>query len=353
MSNMLDNGSVLPFGLLSQDTYSMADAFKKTHQNYALRVGIVINSYGKSDPSNMSKQNPEYDVMTFEQNEDQGSTTITYKNCVAASAFGSIADFFEATVRKMKAKTTKGSTPDPAGQNGSMVLLLCLNGLSDRAVIIGALGHPDRKTTLVDDSPRLEGEYNGINIKVETDGSTTLTFKGATDNDGKLIDSKQTPTILKIEKDGSFQASHQTITHRLDKNGKASLTADDDISLLTKKNVNVTTTESINLTATKDFTLASVQLLAKASGSAMLECQKLTIKAESEISVKGSQFKVEAESMAMIKASTITLDGNVALGGAGGQPVLIMSTMMLGVGNLGIPLISQAISGFATKVTAT
>ena len=85
----------------------------------------------------------------------------------------------------------------------------------------------------------------------------------------------------------------------------------------------------------------------------MLECQKLEVKSESDINLKGSQIQIEAESMAMIKASSITLDGLVALGGAGGQPVLILSTMFIGIGNLGIPVISNAISGFATKVTAT
>ena len=353
MSNEMDNGAILPFGLLSGSSNGMDDGFKKTYQNSSLRVGIVRETYGLKDPKNVSKLVPEYDVMVFEQNEDKGSTVITYKNCMAASALGSIADFFEANLRKMKKKKSKGETPSMNGQNGAVVLLLCLDSMSEKGIIVGALSHPDRNSTLVDNEPHLEGEYNGVNIKVEKDGSTTLTFKGATDNDGLVVDKEQGNTVMSIEKDGTYQVKHKAITQRFEKKGKASLIADDDISNTTKKNFNITATESVNIKATKDLLAECVKLVVKASGSAMLECQKLEVKSESDINLKGSQIQIEAESMAMIKASSITLDGLVALGGAGGQPVLILSTMFIGIGNLGIPVISNAISGFATKVTAT
>lgn len=352
MSNELDNGAVLPFGLMSQGAGGMMEGFKKSYQNSSLRVGIIKESYGIADAKNVSKLVPEYDVMVFEQNEDKGATVIVYKNCMAAAALGSVADFFEANLRKLKKKKTKGETPSVNGQNGAVVLILCLDSMSEKGIIVGALSHPDRKTSLTDTEPHLEGEYNGVNIKVEKDGSTTLTFKGATDNDGKVTDASQGNTVMKIEKDGSYQVNHKTITQRLAKDGKASLTADDDISNTTKKNFNVTATESVNIKATKDINADCVKLVINATGSAMLACQKLEVKAESDIMVKGSQIQAEAESMAMIKAPSIVLDGLVNLGSAGGQPVLILSTMFIGVGNLGIPVISNAISGFATKVTA-
>lgn len=353
MSNVLNNGAVLPSGLLSGSNDNMMAGFKKTYQNSSLRIGVVKESYSVKDPNNITKLVPEYDVIVFEQNEDKGATVITYKNCMAAESLGSIADFFEANLRKIKNKKSKGTTPTLGGHNGAVVLLLCLDGMSEKGIIVGSLTHPDRKTTLVDTEPHLEGEYNGVNIKVEKDGSTTLTFKGATDNDGKATDASQGNTVMKIEKDGSYQVNHKTITQRLDKKGQASLTADDDISNTTKKNFNVTATENIALKATKDLNAECDKLVAKATGSAMLECQKLDIKAESEINIKGSEFQVEAESLAQIKASTIVLDGLVSLGGQGGQPVLVLSTQFIGVGNLGIPVISNAISGFATKVMAT
>lgn len=352
VSNELPNGAILPSGLLGENSESSMEGFKKTYQNSSMRVGVITESYPVDNKDNLNKLVPEYDVLCFEQNEDQGSTVITYRHCLMANSLGSIADFFEFTMRKITDKKSKGPTPSANGQNGSIVLLLCLNSLSDSAIIVGALSHPDRKSTLVDEGPRLEGEYNGVNIKVEKDGSTSLTFRGATDGYGKPIDSTQGDTSLSIEKDGSVQVKHKTITQRLDKNGKASLNSDDDISNTTKKNFNVIATENIAMKASKDFTLECVALTANASGSAMLACQKLAINSQSDIMIKGSQFQVEAESMANIKATTITLDGQVSLGGDGGQPILLLSTQFIGIGNLGAPVLSTAIAGYALKVTA-
>lgn len=352
MNNFLQNGAVLPSGLLGENAQSTMEGFKKTYQNTSLRVGVITESYGVDNKDNLNKLVPEYDVMVFEQNEDQGSTVINYRHCVMANALGSIADFFEFTMRKITDKKSKGVTPSPNGNNGSLVLILCLNGLSDSGIIIGALSHPDRKSTLKDDGPRLEGEYNGVNIKVEEDGSTSLTFRGATDGYGKPTDDTQGPTVISIEKDGSFQTKHKTITHRLDKKGVASLTADDNITNTTKKSFQVTATEEIDLTATKNYNLACADLIQKASGSASLDCQKLTVNSQGEVAIKGSTINVEAQSMAKIKATAITLDGQVSLGGDGGQPVLLLSTQFIGVGNLGAPVLSTAIAGYAVKVTA-
>lgn len=353
MNNFLGNGSILPSGLLSHNPLAHTEGFKKTFQNTGLKVGVITATYAIGDSKNISKLFPEYDVLAFEQNEDAGASVTTYKNCPAAASLGSLADFFDMSLRKIEKTTTKGATPQISGHNGSIVLLLCLNGLSDTAVIMGSLGHPDRKTTITKDEPHLEGEYNGVHILVNADGSTSLTFKGATDNDGKQTDSSQGNTVMSIEKDGSYQIKHATITQRLDKNGKASLTSDDDISNTTKKSFNVTATKDVDLKATGDLNTNSNNLVMNASGSAQLMCQKLDIQSQSDLNMTGSNFKVEAEAMANIKAPQITLDGIVNLGGQGGQPVLLLSSMILGVGNLGLPVISTAISGYATKTFAT
>ena len=353
MSNFLNNGAVLPNGLLDYSSDGMDEGFNRTYRNTAMRLGVIVACYPTTDKRNKTKLAPEYDVVVIEQNEDKGSTTSLYRNCLSAQGLGGIADFFEVTYRKQVTKKYKSDAVRLNEQNGSLVLVLCLDNASEKGMIIGGFPHPDRKTTLKDDKPHMEGEYNGINLKVESDGSTTVTFKGATDNDGKLLDEKSTPTTIKIEKDGSYQVEHKTIKQRFDKKGKADLTADDDISNTTKKNFNVTATENVNTTSTKNTSMKMAEFLLKASGSAALEVSKLAIKAESEIKIEGSQFQVEASSMAKIKASTITLDGMVALGGPGGQPILLLSTQFIGTGNLGIPVMSTAIAGYATKVTAT
>lgn len=349
--NRLDNGAVLPHGIMTENPNAMMEGFNKSYRNFPLRIGVVVETYVISNEQNVSKLTTEYDVIVIEQNEDRGATTQRYRNCMSSEGLGSIADFFETTKRKMKKKSTKGDSVNTKGQNGAVVLVLCLDAMSDKGIIISFLTHPDRKTTLKTEDPRLEGEYNGVNIKVETDGSTMLTFRGATDNDGKIIDKSQGDTVIKIEKDGSYQVNHKTITQRFAKDGSASLSADGNISNTSKKNFNATATENINLKATKDLSTDSAALVMKASGAANLSMQKLSIASESEITMKGSQLKIEAEAMAKIKSAAITLDGQVALGGEGGQPVLLLGSVFIGVGNLGAPVVSQAIAGFAIKVT--
>lgn len=349
--NFLPNGAVLPHGLMGSDANDSMAGFNKTYNNNALRMGVIIKAHPVSADTNFSKLTTEYDVLVFEQHEDRGSAAVTYKNCLSAEGLGSVADFFEKALRPKKNKTVNDNMVDTKGQNGAIVLILCLDKMTEKAIIIGAVTHPDRKTTLKDEGPRLEGEYNGVNIKVEKDGSTNLTFQGAKDSNGKVTDKSQGDTVLSIEKDGSYQVKHKTIIQRFDKKGKADLTAEDDISNTTKKNFNVSADENIALKAKKDFSLECAQLIAKATGSANLECQSLTVKSQSEISLTGSQFRLDAQALANIKAAQITLDGLVSLGGSGGQPVLLMTSIIFGIGNLGIPVVSQAITG-AFKVTA-
>lgn len=240
MSNFLKNGTVLPSGLVGVSSGASSGAFRKTYQNCYLRTGIVNASYEIGDIGNINKSVPEYDVLVFEQNEDRGATPIIYKHCVFATSFGSKVDFFEAHLRTFTKKSTKNPTITSSGQNGAVVLLLCLNGLSDTGIIISALSHPDRSTTLIDAGPHLEGEYNGVNIKVNQDGSTSLSFNGAKDSDGKLIDSSQGTTTLKIEKDGSFQVDNSSTQLRLDKNGTITLTAKKDANIVVQGDANIT-----------------------------------------------------------------------------------------------------------------
>lgn len=347
----MNNGAILPYGLLGSSDTDLLSGFNKTYKNTPLRVGVVLEAYPTTSDKNVNKLTPEYKVCVVEQQEDRGSTTIIYPNCMSSEGLGSIADFFEKTIRFQTTKTSKGSSTNLKDQDGAIVLLLCLDGMSDKGIIVSFLTHPDRKKTLLDEGPRLEGEFNGLNIKVEKDGSAQLTFRGATNNQGQPLDKEQGNTELLIEKDGSIQMKHKSIIYRLEKSGNVNLAADGDISSTSKKNISMASSDSVSIKSEKNTSINSKDLLLKASGSAMLESQKLTVKSESEIKISGSEFKVEAEALVKIKATSVTIDGLVNLGGDGGQPVLILSSMIMGTGNMGAPVISSAITG-AVKVMA-
>lgn len=290
MDNFLDNGTVLPFGLLGDNNEGLMAGFNKSYRNTPLRMGIVIRSYDISDLNNASKLSTEYDVYVFEQNEDKGSTIITYKNCLSSEGLGSIADFFEKNLRVRTATSTTASTLiNTTGQDGAIVLILCLDGMSDKAIIISGLTHPDRQTNLVNSDPFLEGEYNGVNIQVATDGSATFTFKGATDNNGDPIDSTQGNTVAKVETDGSFQINHSTITFRLDKNGTATLTANTD--------VDINATGDVNVVTKGDTTVQCTNATVTASANATIDGKAVLLgKDAADAVIKGNTFKTMYDS---------------------------------------------------------
>ena len=55
MSNVLDNGAVLPSGILGVNFTSHLEGFKKTFQNPYLRVGVITSTYEIDSPNNFTK----------------------------------------------------------------------------------------------------------------------------------------------------------------------------------------------------------------------------------------------------------------------------------------------------------
>lgn len=274
--NFLPNGTVLPFGLLGANGEAGIAGFNKTYRNTAMRLGIVVKSYPVSDPNNLSKLTTEYDVLVFEQLEDRGSSIITYKNCISAEGMGSIADFFERTLRVRQSSSDQSKMINTKNQNGAVVLIHCIDGVSEKAIIIGSITHPDRKSTLLDHTAYLEGEFNGVNIQVNDDGSANFTWKGPTNNDGDAINADQVPTIVSIEKDGSFQIQNKGVTLRLDESGvlTATSTGDTNINCV---NANVKASGDANVTA---------------GGSATIDAPAINLGAgAADAVIKGDTFK--------------------------------------------------------------
>jgi len=350
----LSNGSVLPSSLLGVDNFSLKGGFEKTYKNFALRAGIVVRSYDIDSDLNVSKLVPEYDVVVIEQDSNRAVTPITYKNCIAASSFGSIADFFEARLRaqkKVKDKQTKGK--DFAGQDGALVLLLCLDGASEKAIIIGSLPHPDRKSKLKGKGQILAGEFNGISISISEDGSANLTFKGATDNEGTPLDKQQGNTTLDIEKDGTLQFKHKGAVQRIEKGGNFLLSNEGTTTIQTKKSTTIQTDDKLSIVSKKDASMKMDKLVLEAQGSASMKAKSFDISGESEVDLKSQMVSITGESQIKAKAAQITLEGQVFLGGPAGQPLVIPTTQFMGIGNMGAPVVSTAIGPFATKAFAT
>lgn len=349
----LRNGTVLPHGLLGDGASRGASAFNRSYKNTTLRAGIIVRRYETSDKNNVSKLAPEYDVNVVEQDENLGMNCILYRNCLSVDGLGSIADFFEKKLRTQGKYDKLNAGKDFKGQDGAVVIMLCIDGVGSKGVILGGLHHPDRSSKLTGKEAQLKGEYNGINISVNEDGSTNLTFRGATDNQGKVKDKSQGNTTIDIEKDGSFQVKHKGVTQRAEKDGKYILTTEDSTSVTAKKEISLKTEDKFLLKATSDAEMEMEKLLIKASGSATMTAQSLEIQTEGNTSVKAQMVEVEGSSMVIVRAPSMILEGQVSLGSAGGTPAVTMQTQYIGMGNLGAPVLSTAIGPFSTKVRIT
>lgn len=349
----LRTGGKLPHGLMGVDNQSAIGGFNKTYKNFALRAGIVVRSYSIDDSLNNSKLAPEYDVVVIEQDANRAVTPITYKNCISANSFGAIADFFEAKLRsqqKVKDKRTLGK--DFSGQDGAIVLLLCLDGSSEKAIIIGALNHPDRKSKLKGKGQILAGEFNGLSIGVNEDGSANITFKGATDNEGKAKDSSQGNTTVDIEKDGSVQIKNKGVTQRMEKGGNFLIQNQGSSTVQSGKSVSISAGDKFSLDAKSDASMSMNKFALQAQGSAQLKAQSFDINGDSKLDLKSKMISLQGDMMIKMKSTMINIEGNVFLGGPGGQPLVLPTTQMIGVGNLGLPVISYAVGPFTTKTFA-
>jgi hypothetical protein len=232
------------------------------------------------------------------------------------------------------------------------VILLCLDGKSEKAIILGGLHHPDRSAKL-DKDTSMAGEINGVQVSVKADGSANLTFRGATDNNGKPKDSSQGDTTIDIEKDGSFQVKNKGVTQRAQKDGEYSVSSEGGQAYSAKKSISMTTDDKVSINAKGDANLSMQNLLISAQGSATMSAQSLSIQTSGEGNCKGQMLSFEASAMLKLKSSQVVIDGFVSLGGFGGMPAVVLQTMYLGIGNLGSPVLSMAIGPFSSKVTIT
>jgi hypothetical protein len=348
----------LPSGLLAQHGSKQNGTYNHEFGNFGIKTGVIIKTHEIDSKENLLGVGPEYDVVIHEQDGNRGTSSVIYKNCQFLENFGGISDFLDVK-RREPTNTDYKVEQDIEKFDGAMVLMACIDGVSNKGIIIGAITNPNRKSTLTKEAgAHMEQQFNGLNWQVNKDGAYTVTFNSAMDNKGKKADEEAAGTSWKIEKDGSTEFSDgNKESIRLDKTEKTiTVNAEKDISITSEKeNFSVTAKKSVNITAGKD-------LIAMAEGKAAFTISKtLDIETKGATSVKTKQLSVESKTMIQMKAqSLIELEAasymilkapTVLIGPAPAQPALLAYDLItLGTGNLGAPVISQAIAGYSTSV---
>lgn len=351
---------ILNTSVLTEREEEQVNFARKIFGNTSLRVGLVLEKLEEDDEKNISKLGPEYNVMAIEQDQQNGSSTSIYKNCINIDAFGGVADYFQFTHRAAKdpkKAKKKGSLKE---ETGSIVLLLCLDGNSEKAIILKSIHNPKKNKVLTKDKGHhLEGEFNGVNWQVDKDGALKITFKSATEDDGTPKDDEAGGTFVEINKQGSVDINDGDDKNyiRMDKpNGDIGLKAEENIGLTTtKNNIGFNSAKDLNQKIGKDWITAAEGKAAitvkssmdiEAKGPFTLKAQTMQMESKALIQMKAqSLFQVEAGSSAIIKAP------QVLIGPSPAQPALLAFDLVtLGTGAHGVPVISTAIAGFSTSV---
>lgn len=198
---MLHDGTVLPSFLNITSGMPASGAELSLNDPY-LRIGRVVRAHFSGENTNASGGAAEYDVEVEYADINGAHTRQVYPRCQVASLFGGIADEIRYTPRT---KTTNRADED--GDEGSMVLLLCINGNSRAGVILSGFPHPEAAKDIRADGHHLKFSFNGINLSINKDGELTVKYRGATNADGTLAESA-TPaaegSTVTFSKDGSI-----------------------------------------------------------------------------------------------------------------------------------------------------
>lgn len=327
---------------------------KRIFGDTSLKVGIVVKVHEIEDEGNIGKKIPEYDVLVVQQDSNNSMEPVIYKNCINIDGFGGKADYLEYKLRKnpKSQKKPEGSLDTNfQEQFGSMVLLLCLDGSTDKGIIVKSVHHNGRKTTLTKDADiHLEGEYNGLNWQINKDGELTITFKSKTDNEGKPQDEESGGTTLKMDKEGSvdintnLEGDEETYVRIDKKNKDIGLKAGQHIGFTAKKNVGINAEGEIKGSAKKDINFA-------AEGAAKFTSKSsLDLEGKSAVNIKGDSVMINGSNSVQIDGQSLLVKCTSIMLGSGGTPAVTLSTKFIGTGNKGAPVVCSAVGPFSSVV---
>lgn len=170
--------------------------------NVSLHIGEVQEMFYPNHPRNRSKKVVEYRV--FAQILENGAGVgKMYDYCVLLNPFAGFADKASWTLRPEN-KANSVSKSDTTPGKGSKVLLLCINGEQNNAVILGGL-RDQADAVETDAGHNLHLNFNGVDAAVNAEGELTIKYGGKTNAAGKTsVSSRAQGTLLKFKKDGSL-----------------------------------------------------------------------------------------------------------------------------------------------------
>jgi len=198
MSKVLADGTVIPSGLRTVKFGENNAAFQAQFQNFSIRAGYISRIIPPGANQNISKKHFEYDVVVSHRDANRNVTgTTMYYNCRVARLFGGKADFTSYTLRPTKT----GGEATALLETGSNVFVMCENGNSSRAYIIGSPEHPGQQPDYPDHHYLFQ--FNGVSFFIDEHGGLRIDQLGPTDEDGKAVGNTLSSSIV-LESNGDI-----------------------------------------------------------------------------------------------------------------------------------------------------
>lgn len=230
-----------------------------------LYLGEVRKIIYPTDPTSVTKQFIEYSVTVQYRRGNGPAASVDFSNCLPANLFGGIADKFRYTLRA----ATQKPAQNEVFSDGSKVLLLCLNGESSKAYILGGIADPTDSPDQMSDGHNVFFEFNGTQVTINDSGELQVMFRGKTQIDGTLDSSAVAAaegTKVFFDKNGGVKVSTPSdaqfvyVDHQNKKidvladtewhvkvNGKLKFETGDQISINGSSGMDVTTSNNITM----------------------------------------------------------------------------------------------------------
>lgn len=330
-------------------------------EDYSIRVGMVrehvyLNKTGQT----------RYIVEVWKNNRLYPMT------CIRTTRFGGLYNYEEYTHKGFTPGNDNASLGNFNLVPGDMVIVAAADGESREGIILGSLNHYGRDEVLPSTGDQAYvSEFNGLQTMINKRGEYRVTFKGAPTNLDKLSkapNGEQYPlpeyntdvgfSYYQFDKNGSYLVTDNSKENpqyiKVDKpNGKISIVSGKTELVIDKKEESYSiTNKSTNFKSADSFDVSTKSTTIDSSD--VVNVTSKAINTEGELTQTGD-VAIEGNSAQNGNAEVngnFTSTGTTSLGG-GANPLVYDVLLIQGTGNLGAPVISQAILLKTVNTTAS
>lgn len=333
-------------GVISSKTPTRNISHSDHYSSFGLYRGQVIRVLYPDDKENSNKTRVEYVVRVNGQD---------YPNAVSLNSGGAIYNQSERILKSTEKSFTSKLDVSvyPENLDGEFVYVLFLEGHGNVPVIIGCADHPRQDVQFKrEDGMFNRDEFNGIEVKIDKDANYSVKQVGRKNEKGEIQNKAGVGSFVKLHSNGDIEMSthgDQTVQVKLTKETKK-------IELHAQENHVVCDASGVSIVDKNNNEFKFTD-----AGMNMKSIDKANIEATGDLTMKGAKADVQASGEASFKGtggtkvgsggSATEVQGSVVNLAGGGLPVARVGSQSIGVGNLGMPIITNIIDGSSKVFT--